>query len=77
MLRSFDLESNLKNLKNKKIIDLIIPFNQLHGHQAIRSTYHTTMQETPCQLVFGRDMILDIALRENCYLMKERTEHDK
>jgi hypothetical protein len=40
-----------------KIIHLITSFNQLHGYQAIRSTYHTTLQATPCQLVFGRDMI--------------------
>jgi hypothetical protein len=44
---------------------LITSFNQLHGHQAIRSTYHTTLQATPCQLVFGRDMIHNIAFRAN------------
>ena len=27
---------------------------------AVRSTYHTTMQATPGQLVFGRDMVLPI-----------------
>ena len=27
---------------------------------AVRSTYHTTLQATPGQLVFGRDMILNI-----------------
>jgi hypothetical protein len=27
---------------------------------AIRSTYHTTLQATPGQLVFGRDMLLSI-----------------
>ena len=27
---------------------------------AIRSTYHTTLQATPGQLVFGRDMLLPI-----------------
>jgi hypothetical protein len=41
----------------KNIIHLITSFNQLHASQAIRSTYHTTLQTTPCQLVFGRDMI--------------------
>jgi hypothetical protein len=30
---------------------------------AIRSTYHTTLQATPCQLVFGRDMIHNIAFK--------------
>jgi hypothetical protein len=50
---------------NKKIIHLIISFNQLHGNHAIRRTYHTTLQATPCQLVFGRDMIHNIAFRAN------------
>jgi hypothetical protein len=44
---------------------LITSFNQLHGNQAIRSTHHTTLQETPCQLVFGSDMIHNIAFRAN------------
>jgi hypothetical protein len=52
-------------LNNKKIIHLITSFNQLHGFQAIRSTYHTTLQATPCQLVFDRDMIHNIAFRAN------------
>jgi hypothetical protein len=34
---------------------------------AIRSTYHITLQATTgnCQLVFGRDMIHNIAFRAN------------
>jgi hypothetical protein len=46
----------MKILKDKMIIHLITSFNQLHGCQAIRSTYHTTLQAKPCQLVFDRDM---------------------
>jgi hypothetical protein len=38
-------------------------FNQLHGYQPIRSTYHTTLQATERQLVFGRGMIHNIAFR--------------
>jgi hypothetical protein len=49
----------------KKIIRLITSFNQLHGCLAIISNYHTTLQAAPCQLVFGRDMIYNIAFREN------------
>jgi hypothetical protein len=30
---------------------------------AIRSTYHTTSHATPAQLVFGRDMILNIKFK--------------
>jgi hypothetical protein len=47
------------------IIHLITSFNHLHGNYAIRSTYHTTLQATPYQLVFGRDMIQNIAFRAN------------
>ena len=28
---------------------------------AVRSTYHTTLQATPAQLIFGRDMIYPVA----------------
>jgi hypothetical protein len=55
----------IKILRNRKIIYLITSFNQLYGYHAIRSTYHTTLQATPCQLVFGRDMIHNIAFRVN------------
>ena len=32
---------------------------------AIRSTYHTTLQASPAQLIFGRDMILPIKFNAN------------
>jgi hypothetical protein len=47
------------------IIHLVTSFNQLHGYHAIKITYHTTLQATPYQLVFGRDMIHNIAFRAN------------
>jgi hypothetical protein len=53
---------------------LITSFNQLHGYQAIRSTYHTTLQATPCQLVFGRDMIHNIAFRANWDKIQKRKQ---
>jgi hypothetical protein len=54
---------------------LITSFNQLHGFQAIRSTYHTTLQATPCQLVFGRDMIHNIAFRANWDQIQKRSQY--
>jgi hypothetical protein len=36
------------------------------------STYHTTLQTTPCQLVFGRDMIHNIAFRANWDQIQKR-----
>jgi hypothetical protein len=53
---------------------MITSFNQLHGYQAIRSTYHTTLQATPCQLVFGRDMIQNIFFRANWYQIQKRKQ---
>jgi hypothetical protein len=32
---------------------------------AIRGTFHTTLEATPCQLVFGRDLILDASFTAN------------
>jgi hypothetical protein len=40
----------------------------------IRSTYHTLLQTTPCQLVFGRDMILNIAFRANWGQIQKRKQ---
>jgi hypothetical protein len=58
----------------KKIIHVITFFNQLHGNKAIRSTYHTTLQATPCQLVLGRDMIHNIASRANWDQIQKRKQ---
>jgi hypothetical protein len=46
MFRSFDLENNHQNLEEQKY-DPFDDFNQLHGYQDIRSTYHTKIQITP------------------------------
>jgi hypothetical protein len=54
---------------------LITSFNQFHGCQAIRSTYHTTLQATSCQLVFDRDMIHNIAFRANWDQIQKRKQH--
>ena len=41
---------------------------------AIRSTYHTTLQATPGQLVFGRDMIFPIEYVADWQLIKNRKQ---
>jgi hypothetical protein len=65
MLRSFDLENenNHENLETQENN----PYDYFLQSTAwsFRSTYHTTLQATPCQLVFGRDMIHNIAFRAN------------
>ena len=55
-LRTFELEKRELNQKD--------PFKQFLTAiaYAICSTYHTTLQATPGQLVFGQDMILPIRL---------------
>jgi hypothetical protein len=57
----------MKIYKNKKIIHLITSFNQLHG-------ILEALQATPCQLVFGRDMIHNIAFRAN-WDQKQKRKH--
>lgn len=41
---------------------------------AVRSTYHTTLQATPAQLVFGRDSILNIAFEANWKFIQENKQ---
>ena len=41
---------------------------------AIRSTYHTTLQATPGQLVFGRDMIFNIKHEANWPAIKQHKQ---
>jgi hypothetical protein len=43
---SFYLKND-ENLEEKKIIHMIPSFNINHGFQAIRSTFHTTLQAKP------------------------------
>jgi hypothetical protein len=59
ILRSFDLEQ--ENLEEDNPFEYFLQSTAW----AIRSTYHTTLQATPCQLVFGRDMIHNIAFKAN------------
>jgi transposase InsO family protein len=41
---------------------------------AVRSTYHTTLQKTPGQLVFGRDMIFNTKHTANWEYIRERKQ---
>ena len=68
MLRSFDLE--------KEDLEEDNPFEYFLQSTAwaIRSTYHTILQATPCQLVFGRDMIHNIAFKANWDRMPKRKQ---
>ena len=41
---------------------------------AIRSTYHTTLQATPCSLVFGKKMIHNIVFKANWNGIQKRSQ---
>jgi len=41
---------------------------------ALRATYHTTLQATPCQLVFGRDAMLNVKFEADWQLIKQRKQ---
>jgi len=38
---------------------------------ALRSTYHTTLQATPMQLIFSRDTMLNIKFQADWQLIKQ------
>jgi len=45
----------------------------------LRATYHGTLQAIPCQLVFGRDAMLNVRFETNWQLIKQseqRRIHD-
>jgi hypothetical protein len=48
---------------------MITSFNKQHDYHAIRRTYHTTLQETPCQLV-----IHNLAFRANWDQIQKRKQ---
>jgi hypothetical protein len=68
IIRTFELEDNYLDEKE--------PWKGLFAATcfAVRSTYHTTLQKTPGQLVFGRDMILNIQHTANWEYIKQRKQ---
>jgi hypothetical protein len=65
-------ENNHKNLEEQE--DNPFDYSLQSTAWAIRSTYHTTLRATPCQLVFGRDMIHNIAFRANWDQIQKRKQ---
>jgi hypothetical protein len=74
MLRSFDLENNHENLEEQEDNPFDYFLQSTAWLKATRSTYHTTLQATPCQLVFGIDMIHNIAFRANWDQIQKRKQ---
>ena len=68
IIRTFELENNYLDEENPwKGILSVTAF-------AVRSTFHTTLQSTPGQLVFGRDMIFNIQHIANWEYIKQRKQ---
>jgi hypothetical protein len=68
MLRPFDLENQELEDDNPFIYFL------QSAAWAIRSTFHTTLQASPYQIVFGRDMIHNVAFKANWDSIRRRKQ---
>jgi hypothetical protein len=68
MLRTF--ENNNRNLPPMMLFRSFISA----ASWAIHNTYHTTLQATPGQLAFGRDMVLSIPFRADWAQIKIRKQ---
>jgi len=68
IIRTFELETNYMDEDN--------PWKGILSATAfaVRSTFHTTLQSTPGQLVFGRDMIFNIQHTANWEYIKNRKQ---
>ena len=64
-----------KDLQNV-IFDLLDPWSEILASiaYAVRCSYHSTLKATPGQLVFGRDMLLDIKFEPNYEVMWQRKQ---
>jgi transposase InsO family protein len=69
-LRTFELQNRELNPKD--------PWSSFLAAAAfaIRSTFHTTLQATPAQLVFGRDMLLPIKFKADWAMIKARRQDE-
>ncbi|MGH7954408.1 MAG: hypothetical protein ACREOZ_00450, partial [Gloeomargaritales cyanobacterium] len=68
MLRTFNLEGQL--IDDNNTVQSFLS----SAAWAIRSTYHTTLDATPGQLVFGRDMIFNITHVANWERIRQRKQ---
>jgi transposase InsO family protein len=66
MIRTFELEESEEDDPFSGILSAVA--------WAIRSTYHTTLKATPGQLVFGRDMILNVTHIADWHLIKKNKQ---
>ena len=66
-----------KNLEQYNFDD-VDPWGELLASVAwaIRSTHHTTLQASPTQLVFGRDMLLDMKFIADWEAIRLKKQND-
>jgi transposase InsO family protein len=69
IIQTFELENNY--------LDANDPWKGILSATAfaVQSTYHTTLQNTPGQLVFGRDMILNVKHEANWEYVRARKQN--
>ena len=67
MVRAFELEDSEEDDPWKGILSAVA--------FAVRSTLHSTLKKTPGQLVFGRDMILNIQHQADWEYIKQRKQN--
>ena len=73
ILRTFELhQEDYQTLENTTTWDGILAAAMF----ALRTTYHTTLQATPAQLVFHRDAVLNIPFQPDWLKIKERKQKE-
>jgi Integrase zinc binding domain len=67
---------NILRTFSKELLDVKDPWSGILAATmfAVRATYHTTLQATPSQLVFGRDAILNVKFEANWAFIKEHKQ---
>ena len=62
---------------NERVLDHIDPWGEILSSiaWAIRASYHSTLQATPGQLVFGRDMIFNMTTVIDWHAMHNRKQN--
>ena len=68
IIRTFELENNY--------LDETDPWKGILSATAfaVRSTFHTTLKQSPGQLIFGRDMMLNIKHEANWEFIRQRKQ---
>mgnify|MGYP000620621369 CR=1 FL=1 len=73
IIRTFELhKEDFKTLENTSMWDGVLAATMF----ALRATYHTTLQATPSQLVFGRDAIMNLPYKPDWLRIKNNKQRE-